>query len=139
LPSYPRWRIWIDACSLAPGFSKNYFRQIVDKAHRHIHALQLSYGDRTVEIQKMALIHDLQKNDDLALMMAWFAIDGASYFPNAANEFRTWNMPSPTLEFDHKGVFRRVATNAYLYEGGESKASYKSGQHSVISLTRWLT
>lgn len=81
----------------------------------------------TSSIGKDALENSVKENDDFALILLWFEADRNTYTPPQNSDFQNWSIPTHRLEFDHRGVFKKATTSLWLYDGGESKASFKHG------------
>jgi hypothetical protein len=110
-------RNWIHQVKKTTNWRNSGFAKMIEKCD---HILTTSIG-------KDALLSSVRENEDFALILLWYEADRKKYTPSRDRDFRNWNIPTHRLQFDHRGVFKKATTLLWVYEGGESKASFARG------------
>jgi hypothetical protein len=122
----------------AENFEESLFSKIVKRATSVISEVASKFTSSpdklSPDAERETLIQYLRASDDLCLVILWFHVHATGYRPLIDEAFGEWNIPTAILEFDHAGMFQMVSKDLslFLYEGDESKASYKGGKYSII-------
>lgn len=123
----------------AENFEESLFSKTVKRATSVISDVASKFTSSpdklSPDAERETLIQYLRASDDLCLVILWFHVHATGYRPLIGEPFGEWNIPTAILEFDHAGMFQMVSKDLslFLYEGAESKASYKGGKYSIIT------
>lgn len=83
----------------------------------------IAHDDESPLNLRRSILEQLTYDSRTAFAALWMLIAGNDMIPKLDEDFGKWERPEINLEFDHRGMFKKMVGGVFLYEGGESKSA----------------